>query len=382
MLSASLLGVDNQLLTMIVGAIVFSVLLTTCTSLQRQPYVLILGLILAAVAYRRAFAGFLVVNAVAYAVVRWLGGRADAARRWQWTCVLLAALIAIFTAGRLLHWEERALLPGGIRLTLYSLDMWLLLRLVTLFWEVGSGARPAPSISKFVLWTTLPLTLGGPVLRYSQLPARIVADRAVLRSSAWWLGLGAGACKLIAGSGLAVFSAMTARYWAAHPSWPKALGTLITGPWSFYLTYAGYFQLMESLGRSCGFPLPPSFNVPFGRENISAFWANWNMSATNVFRDYLFFNRWGFSAYNAYLNTMIVFVLVGLWHAANAYWLLWGFLHGLLFCTFMVWRRYAKPFIRLPLQGTMISRAGAAALTYVCVCACWYVPLKILQRIT
>jgi D-alanyl-lipoteichoic acid acyltransferase DltB (MBOAT superfamily) len=382
MLTASLVGIDQHLLVMVAVAVVFSVLLATCSALQRQPYVLVLGFILAGVAYWQSFAGFLLVNAIAYAVVRWLGGRTNAARRWQWTCVLLAALIVIFTAGRLLHWEERSLLPGTLRVALYSLDMWLLLRLVTLFWEVGSGAQPAPPVSQFLLWATLPLTLSGPVLRYSQLPANIVADRAVWRSSAWWLGLGAGACKLMAGFGLAVVPAMMSRYWTAHPSWPKALTALISGPWGFYLTYAGYFQLMEVLGRSCGFPLPPSFNVPFGRENISAFWANWNMSATNVFRDYLFFNRWGFSTYNAYLNTMIVFVLVGLWHAANAYWLLWGFLHGLLFCTYMVWRRYAKPFIRLPFQGTMLSRAGAAALTYVCVCACWYVPSKILQRIT
>ena len=123
---------------------------------------------------------------------------------------------------------------------------------------------------------------------------------------------------------------------------------LFTGPVGFYLSTASYFHLMEVLGRPAGFKLPPSFNYPLGRENISAFWMNWNMTATFLFRDYLFYNRWGRRTYNIYFNTVLLFTLVGLWHAANAYWILWGFLHGLSFCVFLLWRKYNGRLGRYP----------------------------------
>ena len=155
---------------------------------------------------------------------------------------------------------------------------------------------------------------------------------------------------------------------------------LVTGPLGFYLTYAGFFHLMQVLAVPAGFALPDSFRWPIGRQNVSEFWANWNMTATRVFRDYLFYNRWGGRRHHVFVNVMILFALVGLWHAANAYWLLWGLLHGALFCTYLFWRRYNTRLAFIPLRGTRAARVAAAVLTYVCVCACWYVPSKILQR--
>ena len=113
---------------------------------------------------------------------------------------------------------------------------------------------------------------------------------------------------------------------------------------------------------------------------MSAFWMNWNMTATFVFRDYLFYNRWGRGTYNIYVNTILLFTLVGLWHEANAYWILWGFLHGLLFCCFLLWRKYNQRLGHDPLRGTPLSRTAGRALTYFCVCILWYLPSKILQK--
>ena len=174
---------------------------------------------------------------------------------------------------------------------------------------------------------------------------------------------------------------MTSQLPGAH-FWKNATVTFFTGPISFYLTTAGYFQLMELLAAPSGFKLSPSFNFPIGRENISSFWMNWNMTATFVFRDYLFYNRWGRATYNIYFNVVLLFTMVGLWHACNAYWVLWGCLHGLLFCTFLSWRKYNSRLGRIPLRGTFASRTSARVLTYVSVCMCWYLPSKILQKLS
>ena len=105
------------------------------------------------------------------------------------------------------------------------------------------------------------------------------------------------------------------------------------------------------------------------------------MTATRVFRDYLFFNRWGQRTYNVYFNTILLFTLVGLWHAANGYWILWGFLHGLLFVSYLLWRKFGDRFGNVPLRGTTVSKTAARLLTYFSVCMCWYLPSKILQKL-
>jgi D-alanyl-lipoteichoic acid acyltransferase DltB (MBOAT superfamily) len=73
--------------------------------------------------------------------------------------------------------------------------------------------------------------------------------------------------------------------------------------------------------------------------------------------------------------------MVGLWHAANAYWILWGFLHGLVFCSFLLWRNFKARLGHLPLRGTRISQIAARSFTYFWVCACWYLPSKIIQKL-
>jgi D-alanyl-lipoteichoic acid acyltransferase DltB (MBOAT superfamily) len=373
--------VDPQILIGLAAAIIFCIAVSVLPVLRKSSYLWLVCLIECAIFYRRYFLGFVVVNAIAYAAARWLSGKTDRSLRWRCACVAIFLLIIIFTLGRVQHWERLLAWHGSPPFALFSLDMWLVLRLATLFWEVGSAAVTAPSIVAYITWTCLPFTLGGPLIRYSQFPGALAVNRSLWSSPGWWQDMAIGAAKLIAGIGLyAAQSTVVARWPNAH--WVGAgMAALITGPLGFYLTYAGYFHLMQTLARPAGFKVPESFNFPIGRENISAFWMNWNMTATYVFRDYIFYNRWGRRTFNIYFNTMVLFTLVGLWHAANAYWILWGFLHGLLFCSFLLWRKYGTRLAFLPLRGTFAAQAAARGFTYLCVCSCWYLPSKILQRL-
>ena len=105
------------------------------------------------------------------------------------------------------------------------------------------------------------------------------------------------------------------------------------------------------------------------------------MTATRVFRDYLFYARWGLQRPNVYVNTMLVFALVGLWHAANSYWLLWGTLHGVGFCVYLAFRRFGMPIRRRFAWIPDKVRSGLAiATTYVFVCACWVAPSLLIRR--
>ncbi len=345
---------DPHLVVGVAVAAAFSIAVSVSPAFQKSRYLCALCLLGALAYHWQEFPGFLAVNGISYAALLRLSRQGKGAGRWRWACLTMVLLIVVFTVGRIWHWEHVMLLPGPVPIVFYSLDMWLVLRLVTLFWEVGSGTVELPSLSGFLIWTCLPLTLCGPVLRYSQMPNTLCVNRSIWRSSGWWREMAAGTVKMVGGLALPVVHGAVFRHFPSAQLWSKGSVILVTGPLSFYLTTAGYFTLMEVFGRPSGFKLPISFNYPIGRENIAAFWMNWNMTATYVFRDYLFYNRWGFRTYNVYFNTMVLFTLVGLWHATNAYWILWGFLHGLLFCGFMFWRKHNSRLGHIPLRGTPV----------------------------
>ena len=349
--------------------------------LQKERYLSAFSLMAAALWYWEAFIGFVVVTSIAYAAVKWCSRQTGSSRRWSSACLWILIVIGVFTAGRIMHWDRPFIVGPSASIIIYSLEMWAVLRLVTLFWEVGSGSLPMPSLTRYILWTCLPFTLGGPLVRLSQLPQFVQCDRKAWRSSNWWSELFGAAVKLIVGLSLGAGQLMISRRWPQAHLWNNLILTFGSGPLGFYLSTAGYFQIMEVLARPAGFQLPPSFNFPIGRKNIAEFWMNWNMTATFIFRDYLFYNRWGRQTYNVYFNTIVLFTLVGLWHAANAYWILWGFLHGLLFCSFLIWRKYKNVLEEIPLRGTRISNLTARVLTYASVCLCWYLPSKLLQKV-
>jgi D-alanyl-lipoteichoic acid acyltransferase DltB (MBOAT superfamily) len=374
-------AIDTNILTGLAVAIAFSIAVPTLSLSRRSRSLCLTSVIGAAAYYWQEFAGFVVVNGIAYAALRWLSHQAIPSKRWRRACGALFFLVAVFTLGRVFQWDRWLILPGQVPIVLYSFTMWSALRLVTLFWEVGAGTTAAPPLSGYITWTCLPLTLGGPILRYSQMAEATRLNLGSWTSPGCWMEVVTGAAKLSAGIALGAAQRVMSSHWPQAHLWNNITQTLLTGPIGFYLTTAGYLHLMEALGRPSGFRLPMSFNCPIGRENISRFWMNWNMTATHVFRDYLFFNRWGLTTYNVYLNTLVLFTLVGLWHAANAYWILWGFLHGLLFCCFLVWRKYGTQLERIPLRGTIAARTAARVLTYISVCACWYLPSKLLQRL-
>jgi len=373
-------SIDPHVLLGLAIAVAVSIFISVVPQTQR-PNITIVALLAAIAYYRWAFLGFAVVAGIAYLALRYLSGHTDGAKRWNWACGALVLLTAVFGAGRIWHWDAPVGSAGPIPLVLYGLDMWLMLRLVTLFWEVGSGTVAAPSLTQYVLWVCLPFTIGGPLLRFSEMPETVRPDRSLWRSRGWWAQIARSSALLTAGFAATLFPLAIPAHWPHAHVIKSAVLTFFAGPFGFYFSTAGYFGLMEQLARPSGFGLQPSFCHPFGRENISVFWMNWNRTATFVFRDYLFYNRWGRQNYNVYFNILLLFTLVGFWHAANAYWVLWGILNGLLFCTFLLWRRYTAAAKHLPLRGTPIAKTAARALTYLSVCMCWYLPSKVLQQL-
>ena len=77
--------------------------------------------------------------------------------------------------------------------------------------------------------------------------------------------------------------------------------------------------------------LPINFDSPYKARNISDFWKRWHMTMTRFFTRYVYIplggSRNGLA--KTCLNTLIIFLISGLWHGAAWTFVLWGLLHGI-----------------------------------------------------
>lgn len=113
------------------------------------------------------------------------------------------------------------------------------------------------------------------------------------------------------------------------------LYSITLAAWAYALQifcdFAGYTLIVTGLALLLGFILPINFRQPYLARNLKEFWQRWHMSLSSFIRDYIYIplggNRAGLG--RAQCNILLAMLLSGLWHGANATFLLWGLLHGL-----------------------------------------------------
>ena len=98
-----------------------------------------------------------------------------------------------------------------------------------------------------------------------------------------------------------------------------------------YADFSGYSLMAIGLGKMLGVDLQTNFVRPYFSTTVTEFWRRWHISLTTWFRDYLYFPLGGnrCSRQRWIFNTMLVFIISGLWHGAAYTFLIWGTIHGL-----------------------------------------------------
>lgn len=98
-----------------------------------------------------------------------------------------------------------------------------------------------------------------------------------------------------------------------------------------YFDFSGYCDLAIGICQMLNLDLVDNFDAPYRAVSIADFWKRWHISLTRFFRNYLYIplggNRKG--KIRTYINTMIIFLVSGLWHGAATTFVIWGAIHGI-----------------------------------------------------
>lgn len=100
-----------------------------------------------------------------------------------------------------------------------------------------------------------------------------------------------------------------------------------------YCDFSGYSDIGIGTGRLFGIQLMRNFNLPYFSRSIGEFWRRWHISLTSWFRDYVYIPLGGsrVSSQKIARNTLVVFLVSGLWHGAAWTFVAWGAYHAVLF---------------------------------------------------
>ncbi len=117
--------------------------------------------------------------------------------------------------------------------------------------------------------------------------------------------------------------------WINHTGMDLGAATMLFAV-QIYCDFEGYSQLAIGSAQVLGFRINQNFKTPYLSTNIREFWKRWHISLTNWFRDYLYIPLGGSRKGRGrkYINTMIVFLISGLWHGASWHFVVWGGVNG------------------------------------------------------
>lgn len=128
-------------------------------------------------------------------------------------------------------------------------------------------------------------------------------------------------------------------------------GTVLLGAVFFafqiYGDFSGYSDIALGTARLFGIELLRNFAFPYFSRDIPSFWRRWHISLSSWFRDYVYIPLGGSKVglMKKIRNTVVTFLLSGLWHGANWTFIVWGGLNALYMMPSLIFNRKYKPVI-------------------------------------
>ena len=182
--------------------------------------------------------------------------------------------------------------------------------------------------------TMFPQIVAGPIVRYEDVSAQLACRRIDLSiMSDGITRFVCGMCKkvLIANSIGALWTDVKAQDYASMPAATAWLG-IAAFTLQIYFDFSGYSDMAIGLGKMLGFDFPENFRYPYNSKSVAEFWRRWHITLGDWFKSYVYFPLGGSRGSTAATirNTLIVWLLTGLWHGASWNFILWGLYYGVL----------------------------------------------------
>lgn len=182
--------------------------------------------------------------------------------------------------------------------------------------------------------TMFPQIVAGPIVRYEDVSAQLACRRIDLSSMSDGITrFVCGMCKkvLIANSIGALWTDVKAQDYASMPAATAWLG-IAAFTLQIYFDFSGYSDMAIGLGKMLGFDFPENFRYPYNSKSVAEFWRRWHITLGDWFKSYVYFPLGGSRGSTAATirNTIIVWLLTGLWHGASWNFILWGLYYGVL----------------------------------------------------
>ena len=210
----------------------------------------------------------------------------------------------------------------SLQLISYNVDVW------------KGKYPPEKNLYRFALFVTyLPHLYIGPIERYDRFQVSLRQRRMS------WDGIFHGGAralwgllkKLVIASRLGVvigtISADPETYSGAY-----ALAAMLLYSLQLYSDFSGGMDTMLGISQMLGLPLSENFDTPYFSQSFQEFWRRWHITLGGWLRDYVYIplggNRKG--KVRKVINTLITFLVSGLWHGVQ--YLLWGLFNGIFVC--------------------------------------------------
>ena len=109
-----------------------------------------------------------------------------------------------------------------------------------------------------------------------------------------------------------------------------------------YLDFSGYSDIAIGTARLFGIRIIENFNYPIIATNIADFWQRFHISLTSWIRDYVYFPLGGsrVGVIRGAFNTILMMILVGIWHGAAKHYAVFGIYMGTCLVIFRFWKRW------------------------------------------
>lgn len=99
-----------------------------------------------------------------------------------------------------------------------------------------------------------------------------------------------------------------------------------------YCDFSGFADITIGISGLFGIKMEENFDIPYISSSIQEFWRRWHITLGAWLKKYIYIPLGGnrVPIWRWIINTMIVWLVSGIWHGANWTFIVWGLFHGTL----------------------------------------------------